>query len=157
MSRRQLSKGRVVWGATHSIRTQVDVYRRGEQSPADDDVLATAKDLGIAVVAYSSLSGWPRGVGARADPLLRQLAARRGVDVPTLILQWHVDAGHAAIPRSRDAAHVAANLDALARSREPLAPAERAAIDALPHLVAGPSNRPATADAFGVSEARPGL
>ena len=48
-------------------------------------MLATAKDLGIAVVAYSSLSGWPRGVGARADPLLRQLAARRGVKESVLL------------------------------------------------------------------------
>ena len=65
---------------------------------------------------------------------------------------------HAAIPRSRDAAHVAENLDALSRAREPLAPAERAAIDAIPHLVAGPRNRPATADAFRVrGGARPEL
>ena len=140
------------------LQNKVDVYRRGEQEPGEDDVLAAAKELDIAVVAYSSLSGWPRGVGARADPLLRQLAARRGVDVPTLILRWHVDSGHAAIPRSRDAGHVAENLDALARAREPLAPAERAAIDAIPHLVAGPRNRPATADAFRVrGGARPEL
>jgi 2,5-diketo-D-gluconate reductase A len=141
-----------------ALQNKVDVYRRGEQEPGEDDVLAAAKELDIAVVAYSSLSGWPRGVGARADPLLRQLAARRGVDVPTLILRWHVDAGHAAIPRSRDAGHVAENLDALSRAREPLAPAERAAIDAIPHLVAGPRNRPATADAFRVrGGARPEL
>ena len=64
-----------------ALQNKVDVYRRGEQEPGEDDVLAAAKELDIAVVAYSSLSGWPRGVGARADPLLRQLAARRGVDV----------------------------------------------------------------------------
>ena len=68
-----------------ALQTKVDVYRRGEQEPGEDDVLAAAKELDIAVVAYSSLSGWPRGVGARADPLLRQLAARRGVGLATRI------------------------------------------------------------------------
>ena len=128
------------------LQNKVDVYRRGEQEPGDDDVLAAAKELDVAVVAYERAERRPRGVGARADPLLRQLAARRGVDVPTLILRWHADAGHAAIPRSRDAATSPRTPDALSRARAPLAPAERAAIDAIPHLVAGPRNRPATAD-----------
>ena len=79
------------------IQNKVDVYRRGEQEPGKDDVLAAAKELDIAVRRLRAPERLAAGVGARADPLLRQLAARRGVDVPTLILRWHVDAGHAAI------------------------------------------------------------
>ena len=95
---------------------------------------------------------------------LHESALRRHVEGPLLTsveralrrripISVHFCAGHAC-----DAAHVAENLDALSRAREPLAPAERAAIDAIPHLVAGPRNRPTTADAFGLrGGARPEL
>ena len=63
-------------------------YRRGDQSPGGEDVLKVCDELDVAVVGYSTLSGWPHGVGARADPFLRQLAARRGTDVPTLLARW---------------------------------------------------------------------
>ena len=48
-----------------ALQNKVDVYRRGEQEPGEDDVLAAAKELDIAAVAYSSRAAG-RAASARA-------------------------------------------------------------------------------------------
>ena len=142
------------------LQNKFDPYRRGDQQPAsarpEDDVLAACADLGLALVAYSALSGWPFGFGALSDPLLDQIATARGVDVPALVTRWVLDSGHAAIPRSSSPAHVAANLGVLAAVPEPLSAAELAAIDGLAHLVAFDRNVATTPDALGVASGAAG-
>ncbi|KAK7239960.1 alcohol dehydrogenase [Aureococcus anophagefferens] len=140
------------------VQNKFDPYRRGDQSPAErDDVVGLCATLGVAVVAYSQLSGWPFGVGALADPLLAQIAAANGASVASVVSKWVLDAGHAAIPRSSNASHVRANLAVLDAWPAPLAPAERAAIDGLNHLVAFRENVAAGPDALGVKAAsKPG-
>ncbi|KAH8051250.1 oxidoreductase [Aureococcus anophagefferens] len=139
------------------VQNKFDPYRRGDQSPAErDDVVGLCATLGVAVVAYSQLSGWPFGVGALADPLLAQIAAANGASVASVVSKWVLDAGHAAIPRSSNASHVRANLAVLDAWPAPLAPAERAAIDGLNHLVAFREDVAAGPDALGVKAAKPG-
>ncbi|KAH8075312.1 oxidoreductase [Aureococcus anophagefferens] len=140
------------------VQNKFDPYRCGDQSPAErDDVVGLCATLGVAVVAYSQLSGWPFGVGALADPLLAQIAAANGASVASVVSKWVLDAGHAAIPRSSNASHVRANLAVLDAWPAPLAPAERAAIDGLNHLVAFRENVAAGPDALGVKAAsKPG-
>jgi len=131
------------------VQNKLDAYRRGSQQAAGgEDVLAVCAELGLAVVGYSALSGWPYGVGALGDPLLRQLAARRGEDVAALVNRWVVDSGRAGIPRSSRAEHVVANLMVL--DSPPLLPAELGVFDAIPHLVAFDLNRARTPDVLGV-------
>ena len=140
------------------VQNKFDPYRRGDQSPAErDDVVGLCATLGVTVVAYSQLSGWPFGVGALADPLLAQIAAANGASVASVVAKWVLDSGHAAIPRSSNAGHVRANLAVLDAWPAPLAPAERAAIDGLNHLVAFRENVAAGPDALGVKAAsKPG-
>ena len=143
------------------VQNKFDPYRRGDQSPQSpaerDDVVGLCATLGVTVVAYSQLSGWPFGVGALADPLLAQIAAANGASVASVVAKWVLDSGHAAIPRSSNAGHVRANLAVLDAWPAPLAPAERAAIDGLNHLVAFRENVAAGPDALGVKAAsKPG-
>ena len=96
------------------IQNKVDVYRRGEQEwrgrRARRRQRARHRRVAYSLAADTRLR-------ARADPLLRQLAARRGVDVPTLILRWHVDAGHCGDPAARATRAVGESGRALPRAR----------------------------------------
>ncbi|KAH8064780.1 oxidoreductase [Aureococcus anophagefferens] len=99
--------------------------------------------------------GWPFGVGALADP---PRADCRGERRERRLRRLEVGPRrHAAIPRSSNASHVRANLAVLDAWPAPLAPAERAAIDGLNHLVAFRENVAAGPDALGVKAAsKPG-
>ena len=140
-----------------ALQNKYDVYRRGDQRDdgSSEDVLVAAADLGVAVVAYSTLSGWPFGFGALGDPLLAQIAATRKTSVATLVHRWALDRGAAIIPRSSSPANVRENLGA-PPALAALTPAERAAIDALPHLVAHGGNAARTRNALRPSARRRG-
>ena len=74
-------------------------------------VRALCKERGVHFVAYSSLGTQHRG-GANpvlTSPKLIELAARRGVSVPEVVLAWQMRDGVGVIPRSRSRSHMDAN------------------------------------------------
>ncbi|KAJ1452631.1 NADP-dependent oxidoreductase domain-containing protein [Pelagophyceae sp. CCMP2097] len=112
------------------LQNKFDPYRAGTQRPDGEDVEKACKELGILLVAYSTLSGWPFGAaGALSDPFIAQLAARYGAEPAQVLLRWAVDRGHAVIPRSSDAAHVRLNGNALEAATPP-SPAEKTRVAA---------------------------
>lgn len=81
-------------------------------------------ELGIATQAWS-----PLGRGAILDEAtLVALAAEVGCSVAQLVLRWHVQSGHLAIPKASSAARIKENLDVFSFS---LSDAQMAAIDGL--------------------------
>ncbi len=126
--------------ATRAALAQFEVHPY-QQNAA---VAAHCAARGVRVVAHSPL-GAPNKVRflARAkgdervrdaytvleDAAVARVAAARGATAAAVVLRWHLDAGRTPIPKSYDAAHIAEN--AAAARLAPLAPDERAAIDAL--------------------------
>ena len=125
------------------LQNKFDPFRHGEQNsrPGDGDPVLLAKQSNIAVVAYSSLSGWPFGFGALADPIVNQLAVHSNVTPATLVLRWVLASGNAIIPRSKDSIHVRRNLDVLT-DLPVLPPAAKDVLDGLVFLAAHASNHP---------------
>ncbi len=66
--------------------------------------------------------------GLLAEPLFAQLAERTGKSPVQVILRWHMQEGHIAIPRSTDPAHIKANIEIFDFT---LTPDEMASIAAL--------------------------
>lgn len=86
-------------------------------------VLAAARELGMAVSAYSPLA---RGE-IFGDPVLARIAAAHGKNEGQIAIRWLLDQGVIALPRSKSAAHIRDNLDV---ADFQLSEAEHAAIDA---------------------------
>lgn len=81
-------------------------------------------ELGIATQAWS-----PLGRGAiLSEPALLALAADVGCSVAQLVLRWHVQLGHLAIPKASSAQRIRENLDIFSFS---LSDAQMSVIDAL--------------------------
>lgn len=95
------------------LQNKFDPYRPGEQVSLHNDgsPLAAIADLDVRLVAYSTLSGWPFGLGALVDPIVAQLAERRGWTPAQFLLRWALDSGAAVIPRSKTPERVRQNLD----------------------------------------------
>lgn len=89
-----------------------------------DVLLAAARELGVAVVAYAPIA---RGRVAR-DPVIREIAERHGRSPTQVALRWLLDQEQVgAVPKASSREHLRCNLDlAFALSDD-----ERAAIDAL--------------------------
>lgn len=110
------------------------VVQAGSDPYASNAVLrAVCREHGIAFVGYSTLGTqwWGRGYHS-GNPVLEarpvvQAASAHGVSPAQVALRWALQQGQCVIPRSADAAHMAANrrLDFV------LTPDELAAIDAL--------------------------
>jgi diketogulonate reductase-like aldo/keto reductase len=72
------------------------------------DLVAACRDRGIVVEAYS-----PLGQGADlADPVVVGLADAHGVTPAQVVLAWHLQCGHVAIPKSSRRERLAENLAA---------------------------------------------
>lgn len=93
------------------LQNKFDPYRPGEQvTTSPGDPLVPLNEYGMTLVAYSTLSGWPRGLGGLDDPIVAQLANRRGWSPASLLLRWALDSGHAVIPRSKTPKRIVENL-----------------------------------------------
>ncbi len=65
--------------------------------------------FGTALEAWYPLGHANKGL--LAEPLFAQLAHKHGKSPVQVILRWHMQEGHIAIPRSTDPAHIASNLE----------------------------------------------
>ena len=65
--------------------------------------------FGTALEAWYPLGHADKGL--LAEPLFAQLAQKHGKSPVQVILRWHMQEGHIAIPRSTDPAHIASNLE----------------------------------------------
>ncbi|KAJ8612921.1 hypothetical protein CTAYLR_006193 [Chrysophaeum taylorii] len=138
-------------GVPDVVQNKFDPYRPGQQTGRPGDPLEVIRRANATLVAYSTLSGWPFGVGALGDPIVKQIANRRGVSPATLLLRWVLDLGHAIIPRSKSRARVHENLNVY--YEPPLDPDEIYALSSIARLTASPRYHPPpdTPDAFGVA------
>lgn len=84
-------------------------------------VLATARELGTSVTAYSPLA---RGK-VFGDPVLKRIGDAHGKNAGQVAIRWLLEQGVAVLPRSQSAAHIRANA---AVTDFQLSAAERAAI-----------------------------
>jgi diketogulonate reductase-like aldo/keto reductase len=108
---------RAVGVSNYSI-AQIEVLIRATgQAPAvnqipwgpalyDPEVVAASRELKVAVEGYSPLKNTNL-----ADPVLAEIAARRGVTPAQVVLRWHLEHGTAVIPKSAKPDRIAANID----------------------------------------------
>ncbi len=89
----------------------------------DARLLAASRDRQVTVEGYSPLKGTNL-----ADPVLVKIAAGHGVTPAQVVLRWHVEHAIPVIPKSAQAARIAANIDLLGFS---LTAEEVAGIDRL--------------------------
>ena len=87
----------------------------------DPDLLAAHRQRGVVVEGYSPLKSTDL-----ADPVLAEIADRRGVTPAQVVLRWHIEHGIPVIPKSGDRTRIAQNLDLFGFA---LDPAEIARID----------------------------
>ncbi len=95
------------------------------------------KEHGIEPVGYSPLGSparperdrTPEDLAPTEDPLIRELASKRGVHPAAVCIRWAVQRGQTPIPFSTNPHHMLANLQAAVS--EPLSEAEMAAITAI--------------------------
>jgi diketogulonate reductase-like aldo/keto reductase len=89
------------------------------------DLRAHHAARGIVVESYSPLK---HGAALAKDPVVTRVAEAHGVQWNQVVLRWNLQLGTVVIPRSKDAARQAANLDLFGFE---LDPDEMAAISAL--------------------------
>jgi diketogulonate reductase-like aldo/keto reductase len=98
------------------------------------ELLAMCTAAGIRLQAYCPLgSPWQREASGTkpptADPVVTAIADARGWSPSQIVLRWHMDKGVIPVVSAKQVDHMHENLETL--DREPLAPAEREAIDDL--------------------------
>jgi 2,5-diketo-D-gluconate reductase A len=74
------------------------------------ELRAFHEEHGIVTQAYSPLG---QG-GTLSDPVLGEIAAKRGRTPAQVVLRWHLQLGNAIVPRSTNPDHIAANVDLFA-------------------------------------------
>jgi 2,5-diketo-D-gluconate reductase A len=104
---------------------QAPVVNQIPWSPAlyDPARLAASRERQVTVEGYSPLKGTNL-----ADPVLAGIAAEHGVTPAQVVLRWHVEHRIPVIPKSAQAARIAANIDVLGFA---LSAEEMARIDGL--------------------------
>lgn len=82
-----------------------------ESSPyhPNEETAAWCRERGIALMAHSPLSA----PGLLDEPVLAEIAARRGCSPAVIALRWNIQRGLVPLPSSTDPGHVAENLQAL--------------------------------------------
>ena len=99
-----------------------------------------AQSKGVVVLSYSPFSAYPFVMRPTYDPVVLHVAAQlshslaRPVSASQVLLKWAAQRGVASIPRSADAAHLSANIQALALPA--LSAKHMRLLDSLQHLVA---------------------
>jgi len=89
----------------------------------DPATVEAHRSRGVTLEGYS-----PFRAGDVGSPVLAEIAGRHGVSARQVILRWHLEHGIVAIPKSADAARIAANFDVFGFA---LSDDEIARIDAL--------------------------
>jgi 2,5-diketo-D-gluconate reductase A len=89
----------------------------------DADLVAAHRERGVTLEGYS-----PFLSSDLKDPVLVEIAERHGVTTRQVVVRWHIEHGTPVIPKSTDAARIAANFDVFGFA---LDEAEIARIDAL--------------------------
>lgn len=126
-------------------------YHQGSQmAPKDaENVLDIAREHGIVVVGYSTMSSWPFMMSALHDPHLVFLASKYRSSPAQILLQWQTVQGIGSIPRSTNAARMRSNL---ASTSVPLHPTDKRRISALGWLLHSGLNHPVAANELHVLE-----
>jgi diketogulonate reductase-like aldo/keto reductase len=84
------------------------------------ELVATHRDLGIITQAWSPIGGaYDRNPAAAPDaatspmthPVVVDLASKHGKTTAQIILRWHIELGHSAIPKSVHGERIAENFD----------------------------------------------
>ncbi len=88
------------------VVNQVELHPRLQQAPLRE----FHASHGIATEAWSPLG---RDSGLLDDPVVRSVAAARGVTPAQVVLRWHLDLGNVVIPKSVTPARIAENFDVL--------------------------------------------
>ncbi|OLT11536.1 oxidoreductase [Pseudonocardia sp. CNS-139] len=73
-----------------------------------DELRAFHAEHGITTVAWAPLA---RDRGLFEEPVVLDAAAKHGRTPAQVVLRWHVQSGHAAIPKSANPQRIAANID----------------------------------------------
>lgn len=124
------------------VQNKLDVYHVGKQlDNRGDNIAKYARDNNVLVVAYSTFSGYPFAMKPADDPVVREVAAARGITPSQVLLKWALQKGFAVIPRSVDPARLKENFDALALP--PLRQKDLRLLDTLQYLVSSPVSIPA--------------
>lgn len=92
---------------------------------AQRELRAFHAEHGIATVAWAPLA---RAGGLLAEPVIVGIAQRLGRSPAQIVLRWHLQTGHSAIPKSSDPNRIAANVDIVDFA---LSDDDMAALDAL--------------------------
>lgn len=119
------------------LQIKFDAFHPGYQRVLEtaggvtEDTVAWAIERGIAVVGYSTLSGWPFALRAVDEPLVGEVAAAAGATPAQVLLAHAMARGLAVIPSSHNHSRLASNRAALALA---LAPDHARALDGLAHV-----------------------
>jgi len=112
-----------------------------------EDVVGWAHAHGMAVVGYSTLSGWPFSLRAVDDPHVHAIARACGYSSAAVLLRHAIQRGLAVIPSSSDPARLQSNRDALSFSLDEV---QMLKLDGLAHLLCPVPGAPAfVPDAYG--------
>jgi 2,5-diketo-D-gluconate reductase A len=93
------------------VQVKYDVYHPGYQWAESglDNVVAFARDHGIAVVGYANFSGWPSLLRAREDPHIHNIAQRYKRTPEQVILRHCLQKGLVLIPASTRESNIELN------------------------------------------------
>eukprot|EP00971_Amphidinium_carterae_P320818 6377083-Amphidinium_carterae.1 len=97
------------------LQVKYDIYHPGYQLPKPEqrDIVSWAQDHGLAVIGYSTLSGWPSVLRPIDDPHVFALSTRYEKDPASLLLRHSLQHGLAVIPSTVHKHRLRANLEAL--------------------------------------------
>ncbi|KAK0479094.1 reductase AKOR2 [Armillaria luteobubalina] len=121
-------RAKAIGVSNFSIKTLEELFKTAKIVPAvnqverhpylaQNDLLAYHKTKGIATEAYSP--GGSRNA-IREDPVINEIAAKRGVSPTQVILAWHIAAGMIIVPKSENAQRQKDNLALPALDEEDL-------------------------------------
>ena len=121
--------------------------RLGSQPHEQADVVGWAQAHGMAVVAYSTLSGWPFALRAVEDPHVAAIAKTCGQSTASVLLRHAMQHGLAVIPSSSNPERLKTNRAALGFE---LDAAQMQQLDGLAHLLSPVPSAPRfRADVYG--------
>ncbi|KAI9168372.1 hypothetical protein H9P43_007744 [Blastocladiella emersonii ATCC 22665] len=76
-----------------------------------DELLATAKELGVVLTAYSPLGSTSANPSLRENEVIAEIAAKHGKTTSQVLISWAIQRGTTVIPKSVNADRVRANFN----------------------------------------------